>query len=234
MSAVLELSDVTAAYGSIEVCHGIDLEVRRGQVAILTGPNGAGKTTLIRRIIGHVRGSGDIIYGKYTLDRMPVHARARAGIHVLPEGRGLISDLTVSENLQLAALLAPTSERDERLALAADRYPVVADRKAAIAGSLSGGEQQMLALALTLIIRPPVLILDEPSQSLAPRIVDEIATVIEDLRSQGSAVLLIEQHLGLAKRVGDSVAVMVGGRIVSRGDGTELLDEERLAEMYLG
>lgn len=234
MSAVLELSAASAAYGSIEVCHGIDLALHSGHVTIVTGPNGAGKTTLVRRISGHVSGSGRLLLRGQDIDRLARYARARAGVLVVPEGRGLLPDLTVGENLQLAALLAPTPVRQERLAHAADRYPVVAERKAAIAGSLSGGEQQMLALARTLIIRPPVLILDEPSQSLAPRIVNEIAIVVEDLRSQGSAVLLVEQHLSLAKRVGDSVIVMVGGQVVLRGDGTDLLDEERLAETYLG
>ena len=234
MSAVLELDGVTAGYGSIEVCRGIDLTLRSGHVTVITGPNGAGKTTLVRRISGHAAGTGRLTLRGDDLDGLPPHRRARAGVLVVPEGRGLLADLTVAENLQLAATLVPEAVRAERLAQAKGRYPVIAERGAAVAGSLSGGEQQMLALARTLIVRPAALVLDEPSQSLAPRIVDEIALVVDDLRSQGCAVLLIEQHLGLARRVADSAAVMVGGRIVLSGDGTDLLEEKRLAETYLG
>jgi branched-chain amino acid transport system ATP-binding protein len=231
---VLVCRALTARYGPIEVCRGVDLDLAEGHGTVVTGPNGAGKTTLLRRISGHVAGGGELRLDDTEIGRLPAHRRAHLGILSVPDTRGLFPQLSVRENLELAALLLPRAERREALARGAERFPVVVERSAAAAGALSGGEQQMVALARMLVLQPRVLLLDEPSQGLAPRVVEEIAVAIGELRDVGVAVLLVEQHLALASAVADSVAVMVGGEIVMRGGGPRLLDETTLAEAYLG
>ena len=234
MSELLKCTAVTARYGPIEVCHGIDLELSPGKVAVLTGPNGAGKTTLLRRITGQVPGGGEIRLGEREIGRMAAHKRAKHGLLCVPESRGLFPELSVRENIDLAALLLPRGERAAAFERAAVRFPVVAERAQTPVGALSGGEQQMVALARMVVLRPAVLLLDEPSQGLAPLIVQEIGVVIRELREAGVAVLLVEQHLGLAAEVADSCVVLIAGEITMRGDGSELLDEDTLADAYLG
>ncbi|MEU2006473.1 ABC transporter ATP-binding protein [Rhodococcus sp. NPDC019627] len=234
MNSRLECHKVTARHGPLEVVHGVDLDILRGRVTVVTGPNGAGKTSLLRRIAGALPGDGAILLDGNHVGNVPSHRRVRAGIVTVPDTRGLFGELTVAENLELVTTLLPKRRRREALRFAEEAFPVLFQRADAPAGALSGGEQQMVAMARSLILEPAVLLLDEPSSGLAPRIVDEIGEVIGDLRERGVGVLLVEQNLVLANAVADSVAVMIAGEIALRGDGTSLLDPETLADAYLG
>jgi len=234
MTVAMRCTNLSAGYGPLEVCRRVDLDLRAGEVTVVTGPNGAGKTTLLRRIAGQCGGGGTIVLGGREIGHLPAHRRVALGLLTVPDTRGLIRELSAAENVQLAATLLPPPQRAAALARAAARFPLITERAHARAGALSGGEQQMVALARILVLQPAVVLLDEPSQGLAPRIVDEVAHVIREIRAAGTAVLLVEQHLGLAAAVADFVAVLVGGEIVMRKAGAELLqNEDALLEAYL-
>jgi branched-chain amino acid transport system ATP-binding protein len=228
---VIELRRVRAAYGQIEVLHGIDLAVSTGQVLALLGPNGAGKSTTLKVASGQMVPTAGCFHvmGRHA-NGMKSDALARAGVCTLPDGRGIFPNLTVSENLRLMTFGGSARAVVEEKAFA--RFPRLAERRGQVAGTLSGGEQQMLAMARTLSVEPAVLLLDEISMGLAPMIVSELYELVAQIAAEGVAVILAEQFAATALRVSTHVAVAVQGRIVASGTPDEMPAD--LSEAYLG
>ena len=226
MSTLLELRDVVAGYGRVEILHGVSMSVPEGSVVALLGPNGVGKTTTMNVISGMlpVR-SGQLLFDGRTINRAPPDRRARLGITLIPEGRGVFPGLSVQDNLGVAstpALGLPAEERDQTLARTLQLFPRLQERLTQRAGTLSGGEQQMLALSRALLSSPRVLLMDEISMGLAPRIVAELFDVVSQLRDQGLTIVLVEQYLTYALRLADICYVMARGRITFVGEPDEL------------
>jgi branched-chain amino acid transport system ATP-binding protein len=235
VTALLEVEDLTAAYGQIRALHGVDLTVGEGQVVALLGPNGAGKTTTLRSICGMVHTSGRIAFRGKDLTGMATERVTRLGIAHVPEDRGTFPGLTVTENLKLGAY----GRRDPDVRSDIDRwfgiFPRLADRRDQPAGSLSGGEQQMLAVARALLSRPALLLLDEPSLGLAPLVVREVFEVLDRIRvEQGTGMLLVEQNAALALELADAAYVLVAGRTVLSGPASEIRAEDSVRRSYLG
>jgi branched-chain amino acid transport system ATP-binding protein len=224
--------EVGARYGLLEACRNISLQVNPGEIVALIGPNGAGKTSFIGALNGTVSGSGEALLNGHNLMGMATHRRSRAGLATVPEGRGLFPTLTIGENLALGARLAPSTERAAAIEEAAGRFGFIRERWNTAAGSLSGGEQQMVAVAKCLAGRPTVLLLDEPSQGLAPIIVGELAEALNGLRTTGLAILLVEQNQTLVSITADRFVLLASGQIVSQGGRAELADRERMATAY--
>jgi branched-chain amino acid transport system ATP-binding protein len=235
MTALLEIEGLTAAYGQIRALHGVDLTVGEGQVVALLGPNGAGKTTTLRSICGMVRASGRITFRGRDLTGLATETVSRLGIAHVPEGRGTFPGLTVTENLKLGAY----GRRDPEVRRDIDRwfeiFPRLADRRDQPAGSLSGGEQQMLAVARALLSRPTLLLLDEPSLGLAPLVVREVFEALGRIRAeQGTGMLLVEQNAALALELADAAYVLAAGRTVLSGPASEIRAEDSVRRSYLG
>ena len=234
MSALLELDDVEARYGPVQALHGITLEVAEGEVVAVLGANGAGKTTTLRAISGTVRRSGRIAFGGKPLRGGP-EAVARSGIAHVPEGRGTFTELTVLENLRLGAY----TRRERSVKADVDRvarwFPWINERSGQQAGTLSGGEQQMLAVARALMARPKLLLLDEPSLGLAPMIVREIFRIVGELNErEGLTVLVVEQDARIALRTAARAYVLEVGRVAVAGTSGELQENESVRRSYLG
>jgi len=235
MTALLEVEDLTAAYGQIRALHGVDLTVGEGQVVALLGPNGAGKTTTLRSICGMVRASGRIAFRGRDLIGLATEKVTRLGIAHVPEGRGTFAGLTVTENLKLGAY----GRHDPEVRRDIDRwfeiFPRLADRRDQAAGSLSGGEQQMLAVARALLSRPALLLLDEASLGLAPLVVREVFEVLARIRAEeGTGMLLVEQNAALALELADAAYVLAAGRTVLSGPASEIRAEDSVRRSYLG
>jgi branched-chain amino acid transport system ATP-binding protein len=228
---ILELIGVRAAYGRIEVLRGVDLSVPRGAVVALLGANGAGKTTLLKVISGLMPATdGDIhLAGVHVANASPEQL-TRAGLCLVPEGRGIFPNLTVEENLWLASYSGRPVEKILTEAYA--RFPRLKERRRQLAGSMSGGEQQMLSLARALSSEPALLLLDELSMGLAPLIVESLYDTVAEIADQGVSILVVEQFAASALRVADYAAVMQGGRIVATGEPGEI--EQQLNELYFG
>ncbi|MFI6377182.1 ABC transporter ATP-binding protein [Streptomyces sp. NPDC050546] len=229
---VLELDGVHAAHGGIAVLHGVDLVIEAGRVVALLGPNGAGKTTLLTVAAGvHPPSGGRLLLGGR--DATGIHPRelARAGVCLVPQGRGVFPNLSVRDNLLMMTFTGRTQEEIEEIAYA--RFPVLGTRRTQPAGTLSGGEQQMLALARGLATDPAVLLLDELSMGLAPLVVAELYELVADIARQGVAVLVVEQFATAVLRIADRAAVLVGGRIQWQGPPGRSLHAE-LSSYYLG
>ena len=234
MSALLELDGVEARYGPVQALRGITLEVAEGEVVAVLGANGAGKTTALRAISGTVRRSGRISFGGKPLHGGP-EAVARAGIAHVPEGRGTFTELSVLENLRLGAY----TRRERNVRADVDRvaqwFPWIRERSGQQAGTLSGGEQQMLALARALMARPKLLLLDEPSLGLAPMIVREIFRIVGELNErEGLTVLVVEQDARIALRTAARAYVLEVGRVAVDGTSEELQENESVRRSYLG
>jgi branched-chain amino acid transport system ATP-binding protein len=230
----LEVEDLSARYGRIEVCRNISFAVADGEFLVVLGPNGAGKSSLLGALAGSVDGGGTIRIGGRPLHRELARRRARMGLAFVPEGRrNLFSPLTVEENLQLGLRLLPPGERETMRGSLHAMFPILSERARQVAALLSGGEQQMLAIAVALARRPSVLLLDEPSQGLAPVILDQLVEVIGALRRIGLSVLLAEQNYRFAARLADRYVVLQGGEIASGGTGQELHDHERAVTALL-
>jgi branched-chain amino acid transport system ATP-binding protein len=228
---ILELIGVRASYGRIEVLRGVDLSVPRGAVVALLGPNGAGKTTLLRVISGLMPPTeGDIHLGGVHVANASPDELTRAGLCLVPEGRGVFPNLTVEENLWLASYSGLPVERI--LTEAYSRFPRLKERRRQLAGSLSGGEQQMLSLARALASDPALLLLDELSMGLAPLIVEGLYGTVAEIAEQGVSILVVEQFANTALRVADYAAVMQGGRVVATGEPSEI--QGQLTELYFG
>jgi len=229
---MLEIGRLRVFHGVIEAVHGIDLAVREGECVALLGPNGAGKTSTLSAITGAARSTGTIRLAGRDISGLAIEDRCRLGVSIAPEGRRVFANLTVRENLVMGGAI-----RRDRHALAAEidewfaRFPVLGERRDQPAGTLSGGEQQMLAIARALLARPRILLLDEPSLGLAPQIVGRIFRIIEDLKAQGITILLVEQNAAAAIAVSDSVYVLNNGVVTRQGpaadfgDGSGLMDE---------
>ena len=235
MTALLELRGVEARYGPVQALHGVSLAVPEGQIAAVLGANGAGKTTTLRAISGTVRRSGEISLAGERLRGGP-EAAARAGVAHVPEGRGTFTELSVQDNLRLGAYT-----RSDRAGIKGDLdrmgewFPWIAERRDQAAGTLSGGEQQMLALARALMGRPKLLLLDEPSLGLAPLIVAEIFRSVRELNERdGLTVLVVEQNARIALDVAHSATVLEVGRVAVQGSADELRADESVRRSYLG
>ncbi|HVA06359.1 MAG TPA: ABC transporter ATP-binding protein [Acidimicrobiales bacterium] len=228
---VLELRRVHAAYGQIEVLHGVDLAVENGGVLALLGPNGAGKSTALKVASGQMAPTSGCfhILGRH-VNGMKAEDLARAGLCTLPDGRGIFPNLTVSENLRLMTFCGLSKSVVQERAFT--RFPRLSERRSQIAGTLSGGEQQMLAMARTLSVEPALLLLDEISMGLAPMIVAELYDLVAQIAAEGVAVILAEQFAATALGVATHVAVMVQGKIVAAGTPDQLPPD--LADAYLG
>ena len=234
--SLLKLEDVHLTYGKIEALHGIDVEVEPGEVVALIGANGAGKTSTMRAVSG-VRG---ISQGKITFDgkdvtRLRADQRVRLGLSLSPEGRGIFPGMTVMENLDMGAYT-----RRDRSAIKEDLervfglFPRLQERQAQIAGTMSGGEQQMLAMGRALMARPKLLLLDEPSMGLAPMLIQQIFSIITEISAQGTTILVVEQNAKQALTRADRAYVLETGNIRKSGTGAELLDDPSIQEAYLG
>jgi branched-chain amino acid transport system ATP-binding protein len=232
---MLSVEGVEARYGKIQALHGVDVEVRRGEIATLIGANGAGKSTLMMTICGNPQAAaGRIRFDGLDITRMPTHEIMRLSIAQAPEGRRIFSRMTVMENLQMGAAMTEDRYFDEDLKRVFELFPRLADRRGQRGGTLSGGEQQMLAIARALMARPKLLLLDEPSLGLAPLIVKQIFDVIRALnQSEGLTVFLVEQNAYHALRLAHRGYVMVNGLITMTGTGKELLAREDVRSAYL-
>jgi branched-chain amino acid transport system ATP-binding protein len=227
----LQVERLSARYGRIEVCRGVSFTAADGEFLVVLGPNGAGKSSLLGALAGTVANSGGIRLGEMRLERRLARQRARSGLAFVPEGRrNLILPLTVDENLRLGLRLLPTAERPAMQASLHKMFPILSERAHQMAGLLSGGEQQMLAIAVAIARRPSILLLDEPSQGLAPVILDRLVEIICGLRAFGLTVLLAEQNYRFAARLADRYLVLQGGELVGGGTAAELGDHERAAD----
>ena len=235
MPHCLEVQGFHVAYGEIAVVHGVDFEVAVGEIVALLGRNGAGKTTTLRAVAGLVPGvQGHILLGERPLDGLPAHRRAAQGLALVPEGRRIFRGLTVQENLTLAREYIKRGGVKERLEWVFDVFPRLRERRRQLGWSLSGGEQQMLAIARALMSEPKILLLDEPSLGLAPQVVDEVFRTITALREGGMSILLVEQNSAMALSVADRAYVMAGGKIVSSDRAEYFKERDRLSGLYFG
>jgi branched-chain amino acid transport system ATP-binding protein len=233
--SLLELHEVTGGYGPVRVLHGIDLAVEEGEVAVVLGANGAGKTTTLRAISGVVHGGGEIVFNGDRISRKAPEAVARAGIAHVPQGRGTFSEFTVEENLRVGAV----TRRDREVNADLDRwysvFPRLGERRDQAAGSMSGGEQQMLAIARAMMSRPKLLLLDEPSLGLAPLITQELFRRLGEINKEsGLTLLVVEQNANLALDIGDRGYVLESGKIATSGSAEDLKTDDAVRKAYLG
>jgi branched-chain amino acid transport system ATP-binding protein len=233
---VLEVRDLEVAYGAAQALWGVSLAVREGELLAVVGPNGAGKTTLVGAIAGILRArGGSIAFEGRDLTRLPPHRFCEAGIAVVPEGRRLFATMTVRENLELGSHLPRArAERQSLLAAQLALFPILEEKLASPAGELSGGQQQMVAVARALMAKPRLLLLDEPSLGLSPRVVGDVFQAIERIHAAGVAILLVEQNVQTALAVAERAAVLEEGRIVAEGPPDELLARPEIQRAYLG
>lgn len=237
MSALLEVCELSAYYGKVQAVCAASLRLQSGSIVTVIGPNGAGKTTLLGAIMGLIPARGSILHRGCDLSDMEVEARVRHGICLVPERRELFGTLSVEDNLVLGAyprILSGSCAIREDLELVYTRFPRLRERRRQIAATLSGGERQMVALGRALMGKPRILMLDEPSLGLAPLIVAEVFTIIDQLRRDGMAILLVEQNVRAALRVADYGYVLERGHIVLHGSAPDLASDRRVVESYLG
>ena len=234
--AMLEIKDLSVYYGVIQALKGISFEVNEGEVIALIGANGAGKTTTLHTLTGILPArTGSILYNGVELTKLPAHKIVKMGIAHVPEGRCIFQQLTVLDNLKLGAFT-----RKDKDGIAADmakiyeRFPRLEERKTQIAGTLSGGEQQMLAMGRALMSNPKIIVMDEPSMGLSPIFVSEIFDIIESIRKDGMTVLLVEQNAKKALAISDRAYVLETGRITLSGKASDLINDEKVKKAYLG
>ena len=233
---MLKINDLHVSYGGITALRGIDLEVPDGKIVTLIGANGAGKSTTLRTISGLVKAeSGSITYQDQEMIGKPINKILEVGIALVPEGRRVFADLTVLENLKIGAYLRhDKSEIEKDIKWIYELFPRLEERNWQLAGTLSGGEQQMLAVGRGLMSRPKVMMLDEPSLGLAPLVVQDIFSIIQEINRQGVTILLVEQNANMALKIADWAYVLETGRITRSGTGAELLADDSIKEAYLG
>ncbi len=234
--AMLEVKDLHVHYGMIHALKGVSMQVNQGEIVALIGANGAGKTTLLHAISAILKKSGgDVLFEGKSLDKDSAKQIVELGITQVPEGRRIFSGLTVYENLMMGAFLRKDKEGiKEDLKKIYERFPILEKRSSQDASTLSGGEQQMLAMGRALMARPKILLLDEPSMGLAPILVKEIFRIIQEINKQGTTILLVEQNARMALSICDRAYVMETGNIVLSGSGEELSNSEQIQKAYLG
>lgn len=233
---MLEVRDLSVYYGVIQALKGISFHVEKGEIVALIGANGAGKTTTLHTISGLLRPkSGTILYKDQDLTKLPGHRIVSMGIAQVPEGRRVFADMTVEQNLKIGAYLRRDSaELQETLQMVYDRFPRLKERARQLSGTLSGGEQQMLAMGRALMSHPDIILMDEPSMGLSPIMVGEIFKIIETVHQGGVTVLLVEQNARKALSVADRAYVLENGSVVMEGEASALLDDENIRRAYLG
>jgi branched-chain amino acid transport system ATP-binding protein len=234
-SSLLQIEDLHTGYGAIEVLHGVSLEVNEGEIVTVLGANGAGKSTLLMTISGvNAAKKGGINFQNQVIANLPPHEIVSRGVVQVPEGRRIFSRLTVLENLELGAFQRRDGDIGKDLARAFELFPILHERQKQLGGTLSGGEQQMLAIARALMARPKLLLLDEPSLGLAPVIVKKIFEIIREINSQGVTILLVEQNANMALHVAQRGYVLETGRIVLQDTAKNLMNNEQVKKSYLG
>jgi branched-chain amino acid transport system ATP-binding protein len=232
---MLGVKGLRAGYGKIEVLHDVSIDVAQGQIVTLIGANGAGKTTLLKTVSGLIRPTdGTITFEGESLVRRPAHKIVQLGMSHVPEGRAILKRMTVLDNLRMGAYVRRDKEIEADIDAVFARFPALAERRAQLAATLSGGEQQMLAIGRALVARPRLLLLDEPSLGLAPKFVTRILQTLTDLKREGKTILLVEQNARKALQIADFGYVMERGRIVLSGTGASLLDDPQVQQTYLG
>jgi branched-chain amino acid transport system ATP-binding protein len=235
MSMLLEAKGISAGYGTLEIIRNINIRVPRGQLTVVVGPNGAGKTTLMRALSGILPVSGgDIRLADESIVACNVSRRVANGLVLVPEGRHLFAQMTVEENLELGGYLLPAAERRALMDKALGLFPRLGERRRQLAGTMSGGEQQMVAVGRALMGKPKCILLDEPSLGLAPKMVSELFRILGQICQAGTGILLVEQNVRQALTVCDHAYVLERGEVVAEGSGAELLQGERIRKSYLG
>lgn len=232
---MLEIKNLTVHYGVIEAVHDVSFNVNKGEIVSLIGANGAGKTTILRTISGLLRPSqGEITFKGQSIIKTPPQKIVAAGLSQVPEGRHVFSGLTVQENLEMGAFLRKDGEVKQDYEQVFQKFPVLKERRNQDAATLSGGEQQMLAMGRALMSKPELLLLDEPSMGLAPIFIKEIFSIIEEIKEQGTTILLIEQNAKMALSIADRGYVLETGSVVLDGTGKALLASDEVKKAYLG
>ncbi len=232
---MLLVNDVSAGYGKLQILYGVNVEVSRGSIVALLGPNGSGKSTLLKTVFGLTTVySGTVTYNGRDITYMPPHARARLGIAYLPQVGNVFGNLTVEENLKMAAYTISRDTFLERLDKVYGLFPILREFRKRRAGQLSGGQRQMLGIAMALVRDAKLIILDEPTAMLAPKAAQEIADTIVELRRSGITILLAEQNAMLAMDIADKVYILASGRVIFEGPPSDLLARPDLGKLYLG
>ncbi|MCQ2447574.1 MAG: ABC transporter ATP-binding protein [Oscillibacter sp.] len=235
MSTVLKVDDINVYYGSIHAIKGISFEVNEGEIVTLIGANGAGKSTTLNTVSGLLRSrTGSVTFLDQDLGKVPAHKVVTKGLALVPEGRRIFQQMTVQENLDMGAFIRKGGNIEEDMEMVFDYFPRLKERRWQIAGTLSGGEQQMLAMGRALMSQPKLLMLDEPSMGLAPILVEQIFEIIQNLHKAGKTILLVEQNAQAALSVADRGYVLETGKIVTSGTGAELLASPAIKKAYLG
>ena len=235
MDTILKVDDINVFYGSIHAIKGVSFEVKQGEIVTLIGANGAGKSTTLNTISGLLHSkTGGVTFMGEDLSKTPCHKVVSKGLALVPEGRRVFLQMTVEENLEMGAYTQPNSTVDPGLARVYEQFPRLKERRKQIAGTLSGGEQQMLAMGRALMSNPKLLMLDEPSMGLAPILVEQIFDIIKELHKAGTTILLVEQNAQMALSVADRGYVLETGKIVTSGSGLDLLNDEAVKKAYLG
>ena len=234
--ALLEVKDLQVFYGVIQALKGISFEVSQGEVVTLIGANGAGKTTTMQTVIGLIQPkAGSIIYNEKDITKMPSHKIVASGISQVPEGRRIFQELSVYDNLMLGAYLQKDQKKiKDDIENVFDQFPILGERRTQIAGTLSGGEQQMLAMSRALMAHPTLLMMDEPSMGLSPLLVSQVFDIIKDMNSKGITILLVEQNAEKALKIADRAYVLETGAITASGTGAELASSPEIRKAYLG
>jgi len=232
---LLEVNGIDVFYGKFQALRGVSMKIDKGQVVSLIGPNGAGKTTTLRAITGQMKpAKGSVTLNGDRIDQLPAHEVAKKGIGMVPEGRQLFDGMTVYENLLMGAYTKPRNMLNDSLQFCFKVFPRLEERRKQLAGTLSGGEQQMLAIARTLMLKPTLLLIDELSLVLMPKLAYELFNVLETIRDQGITILVVEQHIRSALELSDRAYLMEEGRIVQEASAKEMLESEHIKSVYLG
>ena len=235
MNTILKVDDINVYYGAIHAIKGVSFEVNEGEVVTLIGANGAGKSTILKTVAGLLSShTGSIQFMGKSLGGIPAHKIVPMGLALVPEGRQIFLQMTVEENLQMGAFTRPADEYDASIADVYQRFPRLKERQNQVAGTLSGGEQQMLAMGRALMSKPSLLMLDEPSMGLAPILVEQIFDIVRELNQHGTTILLVEQNANMALSVAHRGYVLETSKIVATGTGAELLEDEAVKKAYLG
>ena len=235
MGNMLKVEDLHVYYGSIHAINGIAFEVNDGEIVTLIGANGAGKSTTLNTVAGLLKASrGDVEFKGEKIAGIPAHKLVSRGMSLCPEGRRVFQELTVRENLEMGAFSRPKAEVNESLETVYELFPRLKERYKQVAGTLSGGEQQMLAMGRSLMSKPALMMLDEPSMGLAPILVEQIFDIIKEMNKNGTTILLVEQNAQMALSIASRAYVLETGRVVSSGTGEKLLKDDAVRKAYLG